>query len=226
MNPAVLRARRRQRGWTQADLARRLGVTQAYVCLLERGRRTMPQRLAGKLVKLLNLPPSDVPVSGNRIPMSFEQATHALAALGYPGFAYLGGRRPVNPAELMVRILRSRNIDARVAEALPWLLLRYPNLDWPWLVREVKVHDVQNRLGFVLAVAQDLAALCGEQDTADMLAMRQHALEPSRLQREDSFRASMTDAERRWLRGNRPPQAAQWNMLSTMMARDLCRACG
>jgi hypothetical protein len=49
-------------------------------------------------------------------------------------------------------------------------------------------------------------------------------LEGSRLQREGAFRESLTDAERLWLRENRPPDAAHWNMLSTVNAPELANA--
>ncbi len=56
---------------------------------------------------------------------------------------------------------------------------------------------------------------------ARKLAEQEHALEGSRLQREDAYRESMTDAERRWLREHRTAHAAHWNMLSTINAREL-----
>jgi hypothetical protein len=49
-------------------------------------------------------------------------------------------------------------------------------------------------------------------------------LEGSRLQREGAFRESLTDAERRWLRKNRPPHATHWNMLATVNASELANA--
>ena len=220
----ALQQARRKREWTQAELADRLGVTQAYVCLLERGRRMVPRRLEEKLVRLLALPPSALPLGANPAPLTSDAAPGALAALGYPGFAYMRGHRRLNPAELLLRVLRAPEVDPRVAEALPWMLLQYPNIDWLWLLREAKANDVQNRLGFVLAVARELAELRGETATAETLAVHVRALEPSRLQREDAFRESMTDAERRWLHAHRPPHAAHWNMLSTMTASELARA--
>lgn len=223
MTSSALREARRERGWTQAELAARLGVTQAYVCLLERGRRMVPRRLAKKLVRMLQLPPSALPLGADPNPLKPDEAPRALGALGYPRFAYIRSRRRLNPAELLLRVLPAPEVDARVAEALPWMLLRYPNLDWPWLLREAKANDLQNRLGFVLAVARQLAELRGERDTAETLAAQERALEPSRLQREDAFRESMTDAERRWLRAHRPSHAAHWNMLSTMTASELAR---
>lgn len=89
------------------------------------------------------------------------------------------------------------------------------------LLREAGASDLQNRQGFVLAVARELAELRGEKDTAGTLARHERALDASRLQREDAFRESMTDAERRWLRQHRPARAAHWNMLSTMTASEL-----
>ena len=37
-----------------------------------------------------------------------------------------------------------------MAEALPWLVMTYANLDWDWLVPQVKALDLQNKAGFVL----------------------------------------------------------------------------
>ena len=38
----VLKQRRTQRGWTQAQVAKRAGVTNFYISLLESGRRRNP----------------------------------------------------------------------------------------------------------------------------------------------------------------------------------------
>jgi transcriptional regulator with XRE-family HTH domain len=212
MSGADLRDARREREWTQAELADRLGVTQAYVCLLERNRRAVPRRLAQKLASVL---------SAGRASLKPEEATAALGAVGYPGFAYLRNRRPLNPADLLLRALRAGDVDARVVEALPWVLLKYPDLDWVWLLREAKVDDLQNRLGFLVSVARQLAELRGETGTAKRLAEQEQTLEGSRLQREGAFRESLTEAERRWLRENRPAQATHWNMLCTVNASEL-----
>ena len=150
--------------------------------------------------------------------------TAALGAVGYPGFAYLRNRRPLNPADLVLRALRASDVDARVVEALPWVLLRYVDLDWGWLVREAKVDDLQNRLGFLVSVARQLAELRGQTEPAKRLAEQEQALEGSRLQREGAFRESLTDAERRWFREKRSPDARHWNMLSTVNATELASA--
>jgi transcriptional regulator with XRE-family HTH domain len=223
MTPATVRQARQARGWTQAELAAKLGVSQAYVCQLERARRVVHGRLAETLVEVLELSPDALPLTAVSGPLRGDDAPRALGSLGYPGFAYLGGRL-LNPAELLLRVLEAENVDARVVDALPWVLLRFSNVDWPWLLREAKANDLQNRLGFLLGVARELAALRGADATAATLAVQENALDGSRLQREDSFRASMTEAERRWLRNHRPAHAAHWNMLTTMTAGELARA--
>jgi transcriptional regulator with XRE-family HTH domain len=221
-----VRDARTQRGWRQVELATRLGVSQGYVSLLECSRRPVPRRLAPRLAKVLNLSASmlPLPVESDATPLDSEAAARALGSLGYVGFRYLGRRRRLNPAEVAVRVLRSRDVEARVVEALPWLLVRYPDLDWRWLVREAKADDLQNRLGFLVTVARQLAERKGESDTAQKLLVRERELESSRLQREDSFRDAMTDAERRWLREHRPAAAAHWNVLTSLTADALADA--
>ena len=108
-----------------------------------------------------------------------------------------------------------------MAEALPWLVLAFPDLDWDWLVPRAKQRDLQNRLGYVVSLARGVATLQGL-DVAGALEAREAFLDRSRLVREDVFgRSSLTEAERRWLRSNRPPEAAHWNMLSDLRPEHL-----
>ena len=217
-------ARKRKR-WTQADLAEKLGVTQAYVSLLESDRRDVPRRLQSKLVALLNLSVSELPLTGDTDPLPEHRAAAVLASLGYPGFAPLASTRKLNPAELLVRTLRRPHVEARLAEALPWVLVHYANLDWEWLVAQAKQHDVQNRLGFVVTVARELAERSSDESSTQVLRTWERVLERSRLQKEDSFAGdALTDAERRWLRANRSAEAAQWNMLSNVSVDTLTSA--
>lgn len=211
----VARARK-ARGWKQRDLARKLGVSQPYVSLLERNRRAVPHGLARRLSHVLDLSPSTLPIGSVTQPLVSRQAALSLGRMGYPGFAYLRGGHALNPAEVLARTLRAENLDARVVEALPWVLVTYPDLEWDWLVREAKSHDVQNRLGFVVTLARQLAQGRGDSRTAEELSSWEHVLERSRLQREETFRESLTDAERQWLRANRSTEAEKWNVLSTL----------
>ncbi len=221
MTGRELRDARKERGWTQAELAGRLDVSQGYVCLLERAQRSVPGRLGQRLASLLNLSPSMRPLSASLAPLEADAATRALGVLGYPGFAHYRQRQTLNPAELLLRALRTPELDARVVEALVWVALTYPDLDWEWLTREAKVNDLQNRLGFLVTLARQVAERTGGADAAARLALPEQALGHSRLLREDAFRPSMTEAERRWLREHRTPEAVHWNVLTNLGAGDL-----
>jgi len=68
-----------------------------------------------------------------------ETLSQQLAALEYPGFAYMRSHGPKrNPAEVLVDALSNDRLEARVLEALPWLLLRHSNTDWAWLVEQAR----------------------------------------------------------------------------------------
>lgn len=222
MSGAHVRQARRARGWTQANLAGRLGVSQPYVSLLESNRRSVPRRLASRLVPVLGLPATELPVRPTTTPLPSGMVASALGTLGYQGFAHLAPKPALNPAELLVRALRRRSVEARVVEALPWLLIRYPNVNWQWLVPYSKQHDLQNRLGFVVTLARELAERRDDAVTANALRRWERVLEESRLQKEDSFAGeALTETERRWLQTNRSAEAAQWNLLSNVGAETL-----
>lgn len=219
MSGGDLRQARTVRGWTQGDLARRLDVSQAYVSLLESDRRPVPGPLVRKLVSILELPASTLPVGPESSPLPADGVARALGALGYGGFAHLRRGRKLNPAEVLVRTLSSKNVEARLVEALPWLLVSYPNLDWPWLVSAAKQNDLQNRLGFVVRVAREMAEKLGRSDAVEVLRRWEGVLEHSRLQKEDAFsQDTLTEAERKWLRSHRSTAAAHWNLLTRVSA--------
>ena len=112
-----------------------------------------------------------------------------------------------------------------MVEGLPWLALRYTDMDWDWLVQNAKVYDQQNRLGFVATLASQLGARSAEPQRSRKLAAYVPVLERSRLVREDTLcHDSMTEAERKWLRANRPPEARHWNLLTDMNAENLPHA--
>src|SRR5262245_62072679 len=117
MSGADVRGARKAKGLNQQELAARLGVSQGYVSLLESDRRPVPAVLAEKLVRLLDLPATDLPVHAGG-PLDEGRAPRALSALGHEGFAYLRGARRLNPAEVLLRTLRMPAVDARVVEAL------------------------------------------------------------------------------------------------------------
>lgn len=140
-----------------------------------------------------------------------------LAALGYPGFSHLTACSKRNPAEVVLSALQVANLDARVVEALPWVLLQYPDLDWRWLVREARLNELQNKLGFLTSLARRLAEASGRHQTAKQLSDWEGVLQRSRLLREETLcHDSLTQAERTWLRSNRSKEAEYWDLLTDL----------
>lgn len=226
MTGEQLREARKQKGWNQQQAAQRLGVSQTYLSLLEKGQRRVPEKLAVKAVRVYGLSEARLPVTS-----SLDQASVAddgklaaeLAALGYPGLSHLKFRgRKKNPAELLLSALGKDNLDSRLVEALPWVVLKYPDLNWQWLSQAARVNDLQNRLGYVTSVARRLAELRGESEKAALLATEESALDRSRLAREDTLcHESLTKAEKLWLRKNRPPEARRWRLLTDLTPEQL-----
>jgi transcriptional regulator with XRE-family HTH domain len=229
MDGTKLREGREKRNWTQQQAARALGVTQAYLSMLEKGRRAVSAALARKARKAYDLPATVLPLPSEPSASEWRSTRHDfsadLAALGYPGFAYLKTKAPRNPAGVLLDALDQANLDARVVEGLPWLALKYVDMDWDWLVRNAKVRDRQNRLGFAVSLASEVAAKNNDADLGRNLRRRLAILENARLAREDTFcHDSMTQAERKWLREHRSPVAAHWNLLTDMKGEQLAYA--
>src|SRR6266478_1968155 len=153
-----LREARRKKGWTQEETAEKLGVTQAYLSMLESGRRAS-QCVRHRPAETLDAPPTALPLRASAADSPVESAKLSLqlTALGYPGFAHLRARTRRNPAEVLLTALNATDLDSRVTEGLPWLALAYPEMDWDWMVQNAKLLDRQNRLGFVVTLASQLA---------------------------------------------------------------------
>ena len=220
-----LKDQRRRKGWTQEQAAARLGVSQTYLSLLENGQRPVSRRLARRLERKFAVPATVLPVAVKTSLNNAQNLVEALAALGYPGFAHFNRGCRVNPAQLLLDALRMHDVEPRLGEALPWVAWRYPDLDWGWLVREAKLHDLQNRLGFVVGLAKQVAQRHEQTADAEALAAVERRLESSRLAREDTLcRESMTQAERRWLREHRSTDAQHWNLLTGLVPDHLSYA--
>jgi transcriptional regulator with XRE-family HTH domain len=224
MSPRALVEGRTARRWTQVQAAKLLGISQSYLSMIETGERSAPPALARRAAKLYRLPPTDLALPAELDTDAIRRdLAGELAALGYPGFSYVRAHGKRNPAEVLLLALARKDLDPRVTEALPWLLLRYPEVDWRWITRQAKLHDLQNRLGFVTNLARRLAESQERyREVVPILAEREAALEPARLQREDTLcRESMTEPERKWLRAERPPEAVHWNLLTGIAPHQL-----
>ena len=216
MSGEALRKVREERGWTQAEAGARLGVSQAYVALLEKGRRRVPADLARKAVRTFKLNPVLLPAEKPSMATG-EKLARDLSRLGYPGFAYMRGGWLKNPGEVLLTALAQPNLDSRLAEALPWLLLHYPEVDSDWLVQQARGLNLTNRLGFVVDLAKRVLERNSETNSPRYHAMTSlsESLSSSRLAVEGTFgQESLTEAERNWLRANRPAEAQFWNLLT------------
>jgi transcriptional regulator with XRE-family HTH domain len=210
---------------TQVQAAERLGLSQSYLSQLEKGQRPVTPEIARLATKVYRLSPAALPLPD--APPDAEEAdasrlARQLSGLGYPGFAHLRAER-INPAILVLRSLVHDDLEVRLTEALPWVLATYPDVDWPWLTDQVKLRDVQNRLGFLVGLAQELAASREKFRSAlESLQQVETKLEHARLVREDTLcRESMPPAERRWLASNRSPLARHWNLLTGLTVEQL-----
>lgn len=228
MPSSRLKLGRVRAGMTQIEAAARLGLSQPYLSQLERGRRRMASRVARAAARLFDLPATALPVPAElpRKGSGTEKLARQLAALGYPGYRHLRPSSRVNPAVVVLGALSEDDLDARVTEALPWVLVRYPDLDWDWLVSHVKLRNLQNRLGFLVAVAREVAEAHPNWSASTVrLSQVGNDLERARLVAETTLsREAMPNAEREWLRANRPPLAKRWNVLTSLKSRDLSYA--
>ncbi len=222
-----LRKYRQSAGWTQARLAARLGVAQAYVSMMEQGKRPVPARLARQVTSVLRLPATALPLPPGRVldkPADEDWVAVNLGRLGYPGFRYLSkpGRK-LHPAELLLRALARRRLDPRLAEALAWLLLQFEDFDAAGLVAEAKSRDLQNRLGFTVSLARDVARHNpAYQHRSRPLEALEELLKPSRLAGEDTYGGSeMGRGMLAWVRKNRSKAAAYWNLLTDLKMEHL-----
>jgi transcriptional regulator with XRE-family HTH domain len=223
MTGSNLKEGRLNAGWTQQQAAPALGVTQAYLSMVERGRRPVTPSVARRASQVFDLPPTALPMEPeNSLSLNGEELKADLGALGYPGFSYLHGKPARNPTQLLSYALNQADLDVRVVEALPWMASTYADMDWDWLVANAKQHDRQNRLGFVVTLAEEFAKKTGDATRAEKLNRYRELLDSSRLVREDTLcHDSMTNAERKWLEVHRPPEAQHWHLLTDLDVKHL-----
>ncbi len=194
---------------------------------MERGYRTGPDHVARAVTRVLQLPASHLPLpaaSTFDAPATEHWVEQALARLEYPGFAYRrkpGAKR--NPTELLLRALAYDNLDPRLTEALPWLLLRFEGFDFETLAGLAKLRARQNRLGFTVSLARQVAEHNPRWSSrVQELRYLEEFLEPFRLAREDTYgRVETSERMREWLRRQRSKAAEHWNLLTDLRMEQL-----
>ena len=216
---------REKAGLTQVAAARSLDVSQPYLSQLETGLRVASAGLARKAAKLYGLPPTALPLPEPLdVPgLPPDQLQRKLASLGYPGFEHVRFKAVSNPVEVVLNALVKPDLDTRLVEALPWVLSAYTDLNWEWLRDRAKWNNAQNRLGYLVHLAEQTArAWPGRQGAVQVLSRWEKELEEARLAREGTLcRDSMPESERTWLRSNRPEAAIHWSLLTSLTAGQL-----
>jgi transcriptional regulator with XRE-family HTH domain len=225
MNGQELLEARKQKYWEQIETAEKLGVSQTYLSLLETGKRPVTKQIARKAVKIFGLSAEALPILSSlenlRIAANNDLARD-LSALGYPPLAHIKARHKRNPAEVLLSALRSDNLDSRIVEALPWVVFNFPQMDWDSVIRAAKINDLQNRLGFIVELAEKLASISKNSAKLNILHEKKVALSKSRLLHEDTLcQNSITDAEKNWLKTNRSKEARFWRLLSDLTIKNL-----
>ncbi len=214
---------RENAGMTQVVAARALGVSQPYLSQLEKGLRASSGALARRAAKLYKLPaalPLAEPSELHKL--SADDLQRKLASLGYPGFEHVRSKTVRNPAEVVLGAVLKPDLDTRLVEALPWVLRAYTDLNWEWLRDRAKLHNAQNKLGYLVHLAGQTA---GELPRRQVLSRWEKELDDARLAREGTLcRDSMPEPERKWLKANRPAAAAHWNLLTSLAAEQLSYA--
>lgn len=222
MTGTALRQARTNANMSQVEAAARLGVSQTLLSLMEKGERSVTPSVAQKAVARLHATPEGLPLS-SRARHDDDQLAADLGALGYSGYGYLKGKL-WNPAEVLLDALDRPDLDARLVEALPWLPLRYPNMDWDWLTAKAKVRNRQNRLGFVVALSMKVARKQGKRGVAEHLSQVVEALEEARLAKADTLcQDSWPASQRRFAHQQRSRLAAHWNLDTRLTEDSLAR---
>jgi len=199
----TLQSWRKRNQLTQVDAANLLGVSQTYWSLLEKGARRTTPALRQRLQAAHRRAPDDTEA---------ERIRAGLSALGYPAFAHTKpARSKPSPDSFLLSILAQPDVDARVVDALPWLVRNHAaQMDLPWLVRQAKLQNLQNRMGFIFREA-----------AVDTVAGAIEELDRARLLQEATLCwDAMPAATRNWMRLNRSPSAAHWNILTRLRSDD------
>jgi transcriptional regulator with XRE-family HTH domain len=206
-------------GLTQVEAAEALGISQTYLSMIEKGARPLTAKLQQRLKNLSR------ESAWNRQTVKDRELQLELADLGYPLFAHLKqSPHHVDPAMFLVRALRQPDLDARVTAGLPWVSAHYQAcVDWDWMVRQAKLDNLQNRLGFLLDLSVAVATITPRTERAlNLMTKARSDLDKARLLIESTFCwDSMPDATRVWIRANRTPEAKHWNVVTRLRSEDL-----
>jgi transcriptional regulator with XRE-family HTH domain len=220
MTGLALETVRKRQGVSQVKAAQLLGLSQPMLSHMETGKRNVSLDVAQRAAKLFGAEATALPLDSESR-HSDDALASELGALGYPGYVHLSGSLR-NPAELLLDALDHADLDVRTTEGLPWVVLKYPHLDWAWLLREAKLRNRQNRLGFVVALANRVALQNGPLVALNVLEPVLLELEDARLVKEDTLcQESWPPSRKQHVRALRSRLAAHWNLDTRLSEVDL-----
>jgi len=160
-----------------------------------------------------------LPLKEQKRPLANQHFAKQFASLGYPGFASIRSARKRNPVQVLLDALAQDNLEPRLTEALPWLLMNYANMsktNRDWLLEQARLRNLTNRLGFVITLAMQILARKEEapSERYDSLALLVTNLKESHLAKEDTLCQSPSVAEKDWLKETPPKEAEYWHLLT------------
>ena len=172
-------------------------------------------------------------------PLAFNEdhLEKALAVLGYPGFAYLAkyvkfegdSQRALDPTELVRWAVAQDVLNTRITEALPWVLAAYASrIDWKHSISDAQEQSVQNRLGYLVHLALELVNSKSSLSHPEARRLLKESLLKLQTVRHCQEQTLMNEeigpVMRSWVLGNRPQEAAEWHVLTTITTSDLQHA--
>lgn len=152
---ARLRALRKERGWTQVELAAHLGLSQARLSEIERGGGSFTAEQLIEVLRLFNVDIAEFLPPGN----ADDELQNALIRYGathlrqVPGVAATG--RYSSPSEAILATLLESRSSRLVTALAPVLLTHIDSISLPGLRLWLRKEHREHRLGWLLENVRD-----------------------------------------------------------------------
>lgn len=206
-----LRGLREERGFTQEEVATRLGLSRLSLWAMENGKRSVLAEELYELALFYGRPLEEFFVKEARE----EDVVRSLQDYGYPVLLTKGrkGGRRLDPTTLVLCVL-SQFPDPRFVEGLPVVFFTQ-TLNYEWLYREAVRQGLQNRLGLVVEFTLQAFRLLGVTKDWKVLEDLAARLEKVKLSREETLRGEVLQGAALSLHRHFQDSLSQkWNLLT------------